>query len=116
MVDGDEWGWIAEHVEGPYDHLDHRQHRAVFMAEAIHYLEAWNEASCSGAWGGLAARLGERLRRALDLEHWLAFQRSFATLIELLHDSSRRVPMRPRTISLIERRRPHGLHRRGRPR
>ena len=100
MVDGDEWTWIAEHAEGPYDHLIIASTVPVFMAEAIHYLEAWNEAICSGAWGGLAARLGERLRRALDLEHWPAFQRSFATLIELLHELAEG-PDAPGTISLI---------------
>ena len=62
-----------------FDHLIIASTLPVFMLEAIHYLEAWNEAVCAGAWGGLAARLGEKLRRALDLEHWPAFQRSFAT-------------------------------------
>jgi hypothetical protein len=100
MVDADEWTWIAEHAEGPYDHLIIASTVPVFMAEAIHYLEAWNEAICSGAWGGLAARLGEHLRRALDLEHWPAFQRSFATLIELLHKLAEG-PDAPGTISLI---------------
>ena len=42
--------------------------------------------SAPGAWGGTAARLGERLRRALDLEHWPAFQRSFERMMQLLRD------------------------------
>ena len=41
---------------------------------------------CSGAWGGPAARIGEKLRRALDLEHWPAFQRSFERMMQLLRD------------------------------
>jgi hypothetical protein len=56
----------------------------VFMSPGIHYLEAWNEAVCAGAWGGTAARVGERVRRALDLEHWPAFQTSFVRMVELL--------------------------------
>ena len=43
-----------------------------------------------GAWGRIAIRPAEKLRRALDLEHWAAFQRSFATMVELLADLSRR--------------------------
>jgi hypothetical protein len=100
MVDADEWQWIAEHARGAYDHLIVASTLPVFMLEAIHYLEAWNEAVCSGAWGRTAARAGERLRRALDLEHWPAFQRSFATMIELLHELAEG-PDAPGTISII---------------
>ena len=53
-----------------------------------------------GAWGRIAVRPAEKLRRALDLEHWAAFQRSFATMVELLADLSRG-PGAPSTITLI---------------
>ena len=52
----------------------------VLLAPTLHWLEAWNEAVCDGAWGRWAVGLGEKLRRALDLEHWAAFQRSFHRL------------------------------------
>jgi hypothetical protein len=100
MVDADEWEWIAEHARGAYDHLIIASTVPVFTMEAIHYLEAWNEAICSGAWGGLASRLGERVRRALDLEHWPAFQRSFAEMIDLLHELAEG-PDAPGTILII---------------
>ena len=100
MVDADEWQWIAEHARGSYDHLIIASTLPVFMLEAIHYLEAWNEAVCSGAWGRLAARLGEKLRRALDLEHWPAFQRSFRSMLELLHELAEG-PDAPGTITFI---------------
>ncbi|MDP9257189.1 MAG: alkaline phosphatase family protein [Actinomycetota bacterium] len=100
MVDADEWEWIAEHARGAYDHLIIASTVPVFMMEAIHYLEAWNEAICSGAWGGIASRLGERMRRALDLEHWPAFQRSFAEMIDLLHELAEG-PDAPGTILII---------------
>jgi hypothetical protein len=70
------------------------------MTPGIDGFEAWNEAVCSGAWGRLAARAGERLRRALDLEHWPAFQRSFRTMVELLAELARG-PDAPGTISFI---------------
>jgi hypothetical protein len=43
---------------------------------------------CDGRWGSWAARLGEKLRRAVDLEHWAAFQRAFGQFEELLRDVS----------------------------
>jgi hypothetical protein len=100
MVDADEWRWIAEKARGSYDHLIIASTLPVFMLEAIHYLEAWNEAVCSGAWGRLAARAGEKLRRALDLEHWPAFQRSFTSMLELLHELAES-PDGPGTITFI---------------
>ncbi|HVL60949.1 MAG TPA: alkaline phosphatase family protein, partial [Microbacterium sp.] len=43
----------------------------------LHHVEAWDEAVAQGAWGRPAAWIGERLRQAVDLEHWAAFQNSF---------------------------------------
>jgi hypothetical protein len=100
MVDAEEWEWIAEHARGAYDHLIIASTLPVFMTHAIDSLEAWNEAVCSGAWGRLGARLGEKLRRSLDLEHWPAFQRSFRTMVELLHELAEG-PDAPSTISFI---------------
>jgi PhoD-like phosphatase len=100
MVDAEEWAWIVEHARGPYDHLIIASTLPVFMLEAIHDLEAWNEAICSGAWGRIPARLGEKLRRALDLEHWPAFQHSFRAMADLLRELAA-APDAPGTISLI---------------
>ncbi|HET8557613.1 MAG TPA: alkaline phosphatase D family protein [Gaiellaceae bacterium] len=84
MIDEEEWGWIVEHARGEFDHLVLASTLPVFMPKGIHHLEAWNEAVCAGAWGRLAARLGEKLRRAFDLEHWSAFHDSFERLCEWL--------------------------------
>jgi hypothetical protein len=84
MVDAEEWDWIVDHARGDYDHLIIASTLPVFMLPAISHIEAWNEAVCAGAWGRHAARLGERIRQAVDLEHWPAFGRSFASMIELL--------------------------------
>ena len=89
MVDDDEWAWIVEHAQGSYDHLVIASTLPVFMLPGAHHVEAWSEAVCSGAWGGLAARAGEQLRRALDLEHWPAFHRSFAIMVALLGELGR---------------------------
>jgi hypothetical protein len=86
MVDPEEWRWIGEHTRGEYDHLVIASTLPVFMGEAIHDLEAWSEAVCAGRWGRLAARGAEQLRRLVDLEHWPAFSRSFADMVELTRD------------------------------
>ena len=52
----------------------------------MYHLEAWNEAVCAGAWGGPFAKLGEKLRQGLDLEHWSAFQESFRRLVAMVKE------------------------------
>jgi PhoD-like phosphatase len=84
MIDEEEWQWIVDHSVGEFDHLIIASTLPVFMPKGIHYLEAWNEAVCAGAWGRWAARIGEKLRRAVDLEHWSAFHDSFERLCEWL--------------------------------
>ena len=84
MLDEYEWQWLERELTGDYDHVIIASTLPVLLAPTLHYLEAWNEALCQGAWGSLAARWSERLRRALDLEHWAAFQTSFHRLIDLI--------------------------------
>jgi PhoD-like phosphatase len=86
MVDDEEWDWIRQQATGDFDHLLLATSLPFALAPATHDLEAWNEAVCDGAWGRLAARLGEELRQAVDLEHWAAFNGSFDRLAELVAD------------------------------
>jgi PhoD-like phosphatase len=86
MVDAGEWQWITEHATGGYEHLLIGTSLPLILAPALHYLEAWDEALCDGAWGGLAARAAEKLRQGADLEHWAAFRTSFEAMCELLRD------------------------------
>ncbi len=84
MLAEDEWRWVEERTTGGFDHLLVATTLPYVLPHGAHYLEAWNEALCAGAWGRLAARAGERLRRAIDLEHWAAFHCSFNRLGNLL--------------------------------
>jgi PhoD-like phosphatase len=84
MVDEHEWDWIVEHAIGGFDHLLIASSLPFLLSPGMHNLEAWNEAVCAGAWGRHAARLGEKLRQGLDLEHWAAFDESFRRLTELI--------------------------------
>jgi hypothetical protein len=84
MLDPEEWAWIEEKATGDFDHLLFGTSLPILLSPGLHHLEAWNEAVCGGAWGRHAARLGESIRQALDLEHWSAFHASFTGLAKLL--------------------------------
>jgi hypothetical protein len=77
MVDAEEWEWIKEHASGDVEHLLIGTSLPLIMGPAMHWLEAWSEQICDGAWGPWAKRVGEKLRQELDLEHWPAWQTSF---------------------------------------
>jgi len=84
MVDEAEWSWVTESVAGDWDHVVLATSLPVLLPRGIHGFEAWNEAVCYGAWGQRFARLGERVRLAVDLEHWASFGRSFGNFERLL--------------------------------
>ncbi len=94
-------GSSSDKARGDFDHLLIGTSDPYLLAPGLHYLEAWNEAVCNGAWGGGAARIGERMRRELDFDHWAAFQRSFARLTVLLREigAGRHGRPRPRSAS-----------------
>ena len=76
MVDDDEFDWIEEQARAATSTTCSSARRCRGCSpRALHDLESWNEALCDGARGRALARLGERLRRAVDLEHWAAFRR-----------------------------------------
>lgn len=84
MVGEAEWRWVAGAATGDWDHLVLATSVPLLLPHGLHDLEAWNEAVCGGAWGRHAARAGERLRQAADLEHWAAFGTSFGQFERLL--------------------------------
>ena len=86
MVDASEWEFIERETIGSgARHLLLGTSLPWLMVPGLHYLEAWDEAVCDGAWGKKRAfRLAEKLRQELDLEHWAAFQDSFDQLTDLI--------------------------------
>lgn len=84
MLDEQAWDWVEEQLSGDFDHVLVASTLPVLLPPALHYVEAWSEAICHGRWGRRIARLGEKVRRKLDLEHWAAFQDSFHRLIGLV--------------------------------
>jgi PhoD-like phosphatase len=86
MFDEEVWEWIVDHTNGDFDHLLIGTTVPYLLSPAFHDLEAWNERLGDGAWGGLVARISEKLRRAVDFDHWAAFQLSFQRMRELLEE------------------------------
>ena len=86
MIDDTEWNWFVDQVSGDYQHLVIGTSLPFLLPKGLHYAEAWNEAVCDGVWGARAARLGERMRQAIDLEHWAAFRRSFDAVANVVID------------------------------
>ena len=102
MLSDEEWAWVEDQCTGDFDHLVIGTSLPVMLAPGLHYLEAWNEAVCDGAWGGLAARAAEVIRQAIDLEHWPAFQSSFKRMAVLLEDvAAGRRGAAPATITVL---------------
>ncbi|WP_422738762.1 alkaline phosphatase D family protein [Micromonospora sp. WMMD729] len=81
MLPPGEWSWFLDQAHGVYDHLVVGASLPWLLPQGIHHIEAWNEklADSRRPW---VARTAEKLRRALDLEHWAAFRRSFEALGE----------------------------------
>jgi len=98
MLDDEEFVWAERAVS---DDAHQAAHVLIgsslpwLLAPAIHDVQSANAAACARG-----SALGERIRQALDLEHWAAFDDSFDRLATLL----RRVaagPQAPATISVL---------------
>lgn len=84
LVDSSEWEWLDGQLEGGIRHLLIATSLPFLLPIGLHHVEAWDEAISQGAWGRRAARIGERLRRTVDLEHWAAWQNSFQSLARVV--------------------------------
>jgi hypothetical protein len=84
LVDSTEWEWLDAQLEGGIRHLLIATSLPFLLPVGLHHVEAWDEAISQGAWGRTAARIGERLRQMVDLEHWAAWQNSFQSLAEIV--------------------------------
>jgi hypothetical protein len=84
MFDEEEWDWLEQVITGGVRHLIVADTLPIFLPQAIHNLESWNDAVAAGAWTRAFKGLGERIRRAIDLEHWGAFPHSFERIVQLI--------------------------------
>lgn len=90
MVDPTEWAWFRDVTDADVDHLLIGTSLPFLALHGLHHLEGWNEATAQRSRGPLGRRLGERLRIALDLEHWAAFRTSFDAMVERAAEIGRR--------------------------
>ena len=84
ILDEQEMAWLDGEVRGGYDHVFIATSLPFLMSRGFHELEAWNEAVTAGAWGSKLRGLGEKVRRAVDLEHWAAFQDGFRKVADMV--------------------------------
>lgn len=80
LLDEKELAWLDERMQGGFRHLIITTSLPFLLPRGLHHIESWSEALAEGAWGKRGAEIGERIRRAVDLEHWAAFQRSFRAI------------------------------------
>lgn len=102
LVDKAEMAWLDGQMRGGFHHLLVATSLPFLLPMGLHYVESWNEAISQGAWGKPAARAGERLRQAVDLEHWGAFQNSFREVAAMVTEvaDGKRGPA-PETIAFL---------------
>ena len=101
MVDDDEWAWVVAQCADEHPrHLLLATSLPAFVPGGLHGAQQWSEVVCDGRYGRLPARWMERIRRALDLEDWAAFDRSFRALVQLLRDVTAR-EQAPATVTVL---------------
>jgi hypothetical protein len=86
ILDATEMAWLDRQLAGDVDHVLIGTSLPFLLAPGLHHAEAFSESLCQGAWGKAAAAVGERLRQAIDLEHWAAFQRGFQEVAAMVLD------------------------------
>ncbi|CAL9586203.1 hypothetical protein SUDANB145_05131 [Streptomyces sp. enrichment culture] len=90
MLDAGEAAWLRAQAlddRGSYDHLLLGTSLPWLLPHLVHDVEGWNAALCRGERGARWARLGEKVRRAADLEHWAAFPSSFDALAAVIAEA-----------------------------
>ncbi len=83
VLNAQELAWFDDQMQGGYRHVLVASSLPFLLPLGLHHVEAWDEAIAQGAWGKPAAWVGERLRQAVDLEHWAAFQNSFQAVARI---------------------------------
>jgi hypothetical protein len=95
MLDRDELAWLDAQLTGDVEHLFVGTSLPFLLPPGLHDLEAIDEVLPSRSGGGLVARLAERVRQTVDLEHWAAFNDGFDEVFESVMDVARGSRGRP---------------------
>lgn len=89
MLDPDELAWLDERMRGDVHHLFIGTSLPFLLPPAIHDLEGLNETMAQNVYGTRVGAIGEKIRRAVDLEHWAAFERSFQAVAQQVIEVAR---------------------------
>jgi hypothetical protein len=102
MLDAEETRWVDGVLHGGTRHLFIGTSLPFLLPPGLHDFEAMDEALAQGAYGRRAARVAEKLRRSIDLEHWAAFNEGFDELFAMVMEVARgeRGPA-PQTITFL---------------
>lgn len=102
LLDQAEMAWLDDRMRGGFRHLLVATSLPFLLPMGLHHVESWNEAISEGAWGKLVSRAGEKLRQAVDLEHWGAFEASFRKVADMAVEvaDGKRGPS-PETVSFL---------------
>jgi hypothetical protein len=102
LLDKNEMAWLDGRMQGDWRHLLVATSLPFLLPMGLHYVESWDEAISQGAWGNRAARAGEKVRQAVDLEHWGAFQNSFHQVADMVTEvADGRRGTAPETITFL---------------
>jgi phosphodiesterase/alkaline phosphatase D-like protein len=102
IFDEDEWDWICEHAKDEFEHLVLGTSVPFLMLPAFHGLQVADERIADGIWGRLPAKLAEKLRQGVDIDHWPAFAESFDRLAKLIEEiASGKHGKAPATITVL---------------
>lgn len=88
MLDDEELRWLDEQLTGDCSHLLIGTSLPFLLPMGLHHLEACSEAVAGGAWGRRSAEVAEKVRRAMDLEHWAAFQDAFQRVCRMAQEAA----------------------------
>ncbi len=86
MVSDAEFEWIERNAVGDFDHLLIGSSLPWLMPHALSHFQSINEVGArKPGWQGRAA---EKIRQAVDLEHWPAFRESFDRLSRMIEKAA----------------------------
>ena len=89
MLDPEELRWLDDQLTGDVDHLFVGTSLPFLLPPGLHDFEAIDEVLASRNGHGPVARLAERLRQVVDLEHWAAFNAGFDDVFERVMEVAR---------------------------
>jgi hypothetical protein len=86
MVGRAEWDWVRREALDHPGHVILASTLPVFLSNGLHDLHTWAVRLCDGAWGKRFAKLGERIRREIDLDDWPGFPDSYRDIVDLIEE------------------------------